>query len=90
MLQRNCEKTGLLRCMEVEFLSLPPVALPFPQSALLNSIPRVQLRLITFLGNFGCVAVASFLGVFHELLCNRVVFFLNLRCSIQFHLFNSV
>jgi hypothetical protein len=38
-------------------------ALPFPQFALLQSVPRVQLKLITVLGNCGCVAVASFLGV---------------------------
>jgi hypothetical protein len=38
-------------------------ALPFPQYALLNSVTCVQLWLITILGNFGCVAVASFLGV---------------------------
>jgi hypothetical protein len=37
--------------------------LPFPQFGLLNSVTCVQLRLITFLGNCRCVAVASFLGV---------------------------
>jgi hypothetical protein len=35
----------------------------FPQFALLHSVTCVQLRLITILGNCGCVAVASFLGV---------------------------
>jgi hypothetical protein len=38
-------------------------ALPFPQFALLHSVTCVQLRLTTILGNCGCVAVASFLGV---------------------------
>jgi hypothetical protein len=38
-------------------------ALPFPQYALLHSVTRVQLWLITILGNRGCVAVASFLDV---------------------------
>jgi hypothetical protein len=33
------------------------------QFALLHSVTCVQLRLITILGNRGCVAVASFLGV---------------------------
>jgi hypothetical protein len=37
--------------------------LPFAQIALLHSVTCVQLRLITVLGNCGCVAVASFLGV---------------------------
>jgi hypothetical protein len=31
--------------------------------ALLLSVPRVQLSLTTILGNCGCVAIASFLGV---------------------------
>jgi hypothetical protein len=35
----------------------------FPQYALLHSVTCVQLRLITVLGNCGCVAVARFLGV---------------------------
>jgi hypothetical protein len=39
------------------------IALSFPQFALLNSIAGVQLSLTTFLGNCGCVAVATFLGV---------------------------
>jgi hypothetical protein len=34
-----------------------------PQFALLHSVTCVQLGLITILGNCGCVAVASFLGV---------------------------
>jgi hypothetical protein len=38
-------------------------ALQFPQYAPLHSLPCVQVRLITVLGNCGCVAVASFLGV---------------------------
>jgi hypothetical protein len=37
--------------------------LPFAQYALLRSVTSVQLWLITLLGNCGCVAVASFLGV---------------------------
>jgi hypothetical protein len=37
--------------------------LPFPKYALLHSVTCVQLRLIPILGNCGCVAVASFLGV---------------------------
>jgi hypothetical protein len=38
-------------------------ATQFPQFALLHSVTCVQLRLITILGNCGCVAGASFLGV---------------------------
>jgi hypothetical protein len=38
-------------------------ALSFPQYALLHLVTCVQLRLITILGNWGCVAVNSFLGV---------------------------
>jgi hypothetical protein len=38
-------------------------ALPFRQFARLHSVTHVQFRLITILGNCGCVAVASFLGV---------------------------
>jgi hypothetical protein len=38
-------------------------ALPFPQFALLHLVTCAELRLITILGNCGCVAVASFLGV---------------------------
>jgi hypothetical protein len=38
-------------------------ALSFPQFSLLRSLTRVQLMLITILGNYGCVEVASFLGV---------------------------
>jgi hypothetical protein len=38
-------------------------ALPFTQFALLHSVTCAQLRLIRILGNCGCVAVASFLGV---------------------------
>jgi hypothetical protein len=38
-------------------------ALSFPQFALIRSVTCVQLGLITILGNCGCVAVASFLGV---------------------------
>jgi hypothetical protein len=40
-----------------------PTALPFPQYAPLHTVTCVQLGLITILGNRGCVAVASFLGV---------------------------
>jgi hypothetical protein len=36
-----------------------PAALPFP----IQFYTCVQLRLITILGNCGCVAVATFLGV---------------------------
>jgi hypothetical protein len=35
----------------------------FPQFAPLHSVPRVQINLKTILGNCGCVAVASFVGV---------------------------
>jgi hypothetical protein len=35
----------------------------FPQIAVLLSVTCVEPRLITILGNCGCVAVASFLGV---------------------------
>jgi hypothetical protein len=38
-------------------------ALSFPHFALLHSVTCIQLGLITVLGNCGCVAVASFLGV---------------------------
>jgi hypothetical protein len=38
-------------------------SLPFRQFALLHSVTCVELRLITILGNCGCVVVASFLGV---------------------------
>jgi hypothetical protein len=48
---------------KLSFSASPRVALPFPQFALLHSLTRVQLRLITVLGNRGCVEVASFLGV---------------------------
>jgi hypothetical protein len=45
-------------CPGVEFLSFPPscvaIALPFPQFALLHSVPRVHPSLITILGNCGC------------------------------------
>jgi hypothetical protein len=39
----------------------------FPQFSLLHSVTCVQIRLITILGNCGCVAVASFLGVLSPL-----------------------
>jgi hypothetical protein len=39
------------------------MATQFPQYALLQSVECVQFRLTTILGNCGCVAVASFLGV---------------------------
>jgi hypothetical protein len=38
-------------------------ATQFLQYALLHSVTYVQLRLITILGNCGCVEVASFLDV---------------------------
>jgi hypothetical protein len=53
----------MLCCLEVEFLVFLRIVLPFPQFALLHSVTCVQLRLITILGNCGCVAVASFLDV---------------------------
>jgi hypothetical protein len=53
----------MLRCLEIEFLSHPRVVLPFPQFALLHSLTCVHLRLITILGNFCDVAIASFFGV---------------------------
>lgn len=60
MSQRNCEETDLLSCLGVEILSLSAsyvaVALPFPQFALLHS-DRVQLSLITMVGNCGRVAL---------------------------------
>jgi hypothetical protein len=62
-LRRNATVTGLLSCLEVESLSLPRVALLFPRFALFHSVPRVQLSLIRIIGNRGCVAIASFLGV---------------------------
>jgi hypothetical protein len=46
---------------KLSFSVFPWVALPFPQFALLHSVTCVQLRLITILGNCGCVTVASFL-----------------------------
>jgi hypothetical protein len=48
----NCEKTGLLSCLGVEFLSLPRFALPFPQLELLQSVTCVELRLVTILENW--------------------------------------
>jgi hypothetical protein len=63
MRQSNCEKTGMLSCLEVEFLSLPRVALLFLKFALLHSVPHVQLSLVTILRNCGCIAVAILLGV---------------------------
>jgi hypothetical protein len=42
-------------------------ATQFPQFAPVHSVTFVQLRLVTFLGNGGCVAVASFLGVPRDL-----------------------
>jgi hypothetical protein len=51
------------------FSVFPRDASPFPQFVLLHSVTCVQLRLITILGNCGCVAVASFLGVPLPLLC---------------------
>jgi hypothetical protein len=48
---------------KLSFSVFPRVALPFPQFALLHSVTFVELRLITILGNWGCVAVASSLGV---------------------------
>jgi hypothetical protein len=38
-------------------------ATQFPHFALLHSVTYIRLRLITILGNCGCVAVASFFGV---------------------------
>jgi hypothetical protein len=45
-------------------------ALPVFHFALFHSVTCVQLRLITILGNCGCVAVASILGV--PTLCDKV------------------
>jgi hypothetical protein len=50
----------------------PRVAFPFSQFALLHSVTCVRLRLITILGNCGCVAVASFLGVGRPLRQNKM------------------
>jgi hypothetical protein len=41
---------------------LEETASSFPQYALYHSVTCVQHRLITILGNCGCVVVASFLG----------------------------
>jgi hypothetical protein len=40
-------------------------AMQFPHFALLHSVTCVQLRLTTLLGDCGCVAVASLLGVLY-------------------------
>jgi hypothetical protein len=48
---------------KLSFLVFPRVALPYPQFLLRHSVTCVQIRLIAILGNCGCVAVASFLGV---------------------------
>jgi hypothetical protein len=48
---------------KLSFSVSPRVALPFPQFALLHSLTCVKLRLLTILGNCGCVGVASFLSV---------------------------
>jgi hypothetical protein len=63
MRQRNCEKTGLFSCLGVEFLSLPWVALLFPQFLLLHSVPHVQLSLITILGKCSCQFPLCTLGI---------------------------
>jgi hypothetical protein len=57
-------------------------ATQFPQFALLHSVTYVQLRLITVLGNCGCVAVASFLGVPSPLQTQVVP----VGSSVRFHL----
>jgi hypothetical protein len=51
-------------------------AVSFPQFAQLHSVTCVELRLITILGNRGCVAVASFLGVPSPLVVGNISFFL--------------
>jgi hypothetical protein len=59
------------------FWVFPQVALPCPQLALLHSVTCVQLGLITVVGNRGCVAVSSFLGVPSALQC---CFFVRFQC----------
>jgi hypothetical protein len=44
-------------------VQIEEAALSFSQFALLHSVTCVQLRLIKILGYYGCVAVASVLGV---------------------------
>jgi hypothetical protein len=51
----------------------PQVVLPFLQFALLHSVKCVQLRLITVLGNRGCVAVARFLDVLSALMSYQLL-----------------
>jgi hypothetical protein len=50
MQQRNFKKTGILSCLEIEFVS-PWVALLFPQFELLHSLTCVLLWLMTIPGN---------------------------------------
>jgi hypothetical protein len=66
--QRNRNFRELLsNCVEDEELNgaaqTEEMATQLPQFALILSVPRIQLSLITILGSCGCVAVASFLGV---------------------------
>jgi hypothetical protein len=66
--QRNRNFRKLLSALVEHVLlngaaEIEETALPFPQFALFQSVTRVQFRLITILGDCGCVAVASFLGV---------------------------
>jgi hypothetical protein len=66
--QRNRNFRELLSAWVEQMLlngaaKIEETAFPFPQFAVLHSITGVQLRLITVLGNCGCVVVSSFLGV---------------------------
>jgi hypothetical protein len=46
-----------------ETAQIAETALPFPQFAQLHSVTCVPLWLRTILGNYGCIAVSSLLGV---------------------------
>jgi hypothetical protein len=67
--QRNRNFRELLSDSTEHMLLNGAVALLFPQFALLHSVTCVRLSLIVILGNCGCVAVASFLGVLSPLNC---------------------
>jgi hypothetical protein len=63
MRQPNCEKTGTLRCLEVEFLSLYAscVAVSSISAAPFSNVCSTKADNNS--QNCGCVAVASFLGM---------------------------
>jgi hypothetical protein len=63
-------------------VQIEKTATQFPQFALLQSVTYVQLRLIKILGNCGCVAVASFLGVPSSLQSGTNLMILPVRIAV--------